>query len=422
MDPTISTLENTSNLVDSSQAWSRLCITLALMTIGGCGMYVVVVVLPGIQNTFQISRAEASFPYALTMIGFGLGGVLMGRLSDRYGVAIPLLGATIALGSGFILAGIATSYWVFALSQGLLIGFLGCSATFSPLITETSFWFNKRRGIAVAVCASGNYLAGAVWPPLAQAAVEQIGWRNTYVSIGLICIFTMFPLALLLHKGTQQSIQLRRASQQPLKDQKQNLKLTDRPLGLHPQLVLFLLCTAGVGCCVAMAMPQVHIVAYCSDLGFGVERGAQMLSTMLAFGILSRLISGMISDRIGGLRTLMLGTFLQCVALLLFIPFDGLTSLFIISALFGLFQGGIVPSYAMVVRELFSPTRAGAYVGTVLMATMIGMALGGWASGKIFDWTGSYQAAFIHGICWNLLTLSIAGYLYLRSRTQTTKL
>jgi MFS family permease len=188
-----------------------------------------------------------------------------------------------------------------------------------------------------------------------------------------------------------------------------------RPFGLKPAHAQSLLFIAGVACCVAMSMPQVHIVAYCGDLGYGAARGAQMLSLMLAFGIASRLISGLICDRIGGLRTLLLGSVLQGVALLLFIPFDSMTSLFIISALFGLFQGGIVPSYAIIVREHFPPAEAGARVGTVLMFTMLGMALGGWLSGQVFDWTGSYTAAFVNGVGWNLLNLAIVLTLWRRS-------
>ena len=189
-----------------------------------------------------------------------------------------------------------------------------------------------------------------------------------------------------------------------------------RPFGLSLNQAQALLCVAGVACCVAMSMPQVHIVAYCGDLGYGAARGAEMLSLMLACGIVSRLVSGLICDRIGGLRTLLLGSVLQGVALLLFIPFDGLTSLYVISALFGLFQGGIVPSYAIIVREHFPPAEAGARVGTVLMATLFGMALGGWMSGKVFDLTGSYDAAFLNGVGWNLLNLTIALWLLARAR------
>jgi MFS family permease len=189
-----------------------------------------------------------------------------------------------------------------------------------------------------------------------------------------------------------------------------------RPLGMSPGLLQFLLCVAGVACCVAMSMPQVHIVAYCTDLGFGAARGAEMLSLMMATGIVSRLVSGWISDHIGGLHTLLLGSVLQGVALLLFLPSDGLMPLYVVSGLFGLFQGGIVPSYALIVREYFTPMQAGARVGTVLMATLLGMALGGWLSGAIFDWTGSYHAAFINGIAWNALNLVIVVLLIVRAR------
>jgi MFS family permease len=171
-----------------------------------------------------------------------------------------------------------------------------------------------------------------------------------------------------------------------------------------------------MACCVAMAMPQVHIVAYCNDLGFGSASGAQMLSLMLGAGIISRLVSGFICDHIGGLRTLLLGSVLQGLALLLFLPFDGLASLYVVSMLFGLFQGGIVPSYAIIVREHFPPAEAGARVGTVLMATLFGMALGGWMSGKVFDLTGSYHAAFLNGIAWNLVNLSVVLFLLMRVR------
>jgi MFS family permease len=402
-------------MVDSRASWARLLVALLLMTIGAAGMYVIVVVLPAVQSEFGIDRAKASLPYTLTMVGFGIGGILMGRLGDKFGVALPLVGASVSMGLGFVVAANANSFWVFAFAQGVLIGLLGSSATFAPLMTDISFWFNKKRGIAVAICASGNYLGGAVWPAIVQPIVEIYGWRTTFAAIGLFCWATMIPLSMVLHKGTDASKDLRRQAA-PNNAKVVNNEIDDQPLGMPPKKLLILLCVAGVACCVAMAMPQVHIVAYCNDLGYGTLRGAQMLSTMLAFGIVSRLISGYICDRIGGLKTLMLGSLLQGTALLLFIPFDGLVSLFVISALFGLFQGGIVPSYAIIVREHFSPTFAGANVGTVIMATLIGMALGGWMSGKIFDLTGSYHAAFLNGVAWNLLNLSVAGYLLYRSK------
>jgi MFS family permease len=376
------------------------------MTLGGAGMYIVTVALPPIQAEFGVGRSDASLPYTLTMIGFGLGGILMGKLADRFGVITPVLIGTFCLGAGFIAAGFAGSLWQFALVQGLLIGFLGCSATFAPLVADTSLWFNRRRGIAVAICASGNYLAGALWPPVVQHFFDTAGWRQTYIGVGVFCIAAMLPLTLMLRRRPPGLAPAApgAASGAP------------RDLGLRPALLLGLLCTAGVACCVAMSMPQVHIVALCGDLGFAAARGAEMLSLMLGFGIVSRLTFGWISDRIGGLRTLLLGSALQGVALVLFLPAEGLVTLYVVSALFGLFQGGIVPSYAIIVREYFDPKVAGATVSVVLTSTLFGMALGGWMSGAIFDFTGSYRAAFLNGIAWNLLNMAIAGGLLLRAR------
>jgi len=391
---------------DSRYAAVRLVVTLALMTIGSSGMYVVAVVLPSVQADFGTARADASLPYTLTLVGFGFGSIMMGRLADRFGVMVPLLIAAAGMGIGFVAAAMAANIWTFAIVHGVLIGLLGSSATFSPLIADTSLWFVRRRGIAVAICASGNYLGGAIWPPVVQRFVEAHGWRNAYFALALFSVVTMTLLALLMRPRP------------PLAAATTAHDDTDaaRPFGLEPRAAQALLCVAGLACCVAMAMPQVHIVAYCGDLGYGAARGAEMLSLMLAAGIVSRLVSGVVCDRIGGLRTLLLGSVLQGAALLLFIPFDGLVSLYVISALFGLFQGGIVPSYAIIVREHFPAAEAGARVGTVLMFTMFGMALGGWMSGKVFDLTGSYHAAFVNGILWNLLNLTIAGFLLRRAR------
>ena len=394
-------------LADSRYAWTRLVISLALMTIGSSGMYVVAVVLPSVQAEFGVARADASLPYTLMMIGFGIGGVLMGRLADRFGVMWPLLLGAAGVSGGFAAAALAPNVWAFALVHGVLLGLLGCSATFAPLVADTSLWFVRRRGIAVAVCASGNYLAGAIWPPIVQHFVETAGWRQAYFGLAAFCAVTLPLLALLMRPRPPAAVAAPAAAHAATP--------STRPFGLSMGQAQLMLCIAGVACCVAMSMPQVHIVAYCGDLGYGGARGAQMLSLMLACGIASRLISGFICDRIGGLRTLLLGSVLQGVALLLFLPFDGLTSLFVISALFGLFQGGIVPSYAIIVREHFPPAEAGARVGTVLMCTLLGMALGGWMSGKVFDLTGSYQAAFVNGIAWNALNLVIALTLLRRS-------
>ncbi|WBY01803.1 MFS transporter [Ramlibacter tataouinensis] len=394
--------------IESPYAWRRLVVCLLLMTIGGSGMYSVSVVLPAIQADFRIDRGAASLPYTLTMIGFGVGGVLMGRLADRFGVMVPVALGGVSLGGGFIAAGLAPGMWTFGLAQGLLIGLLGTSATFAPLVSDTSQWFDRRRGTALAICMSGNYVAGAIWPPVMQHFIEVVGWRQTYIGIGVFCLLSIVPLALFLRPRPPLLATAPAASPEAAAAQAAG---TDRPMGLRPATAQALLCVAGVACCVAMSMPQVHIVAYCTDLGFGAARGAEMLAVMLGMGVISRLVSGWISDRIGGLRTLLLGSVLQGIALLMFLPFDGLVSLYLVSAMFGLFQGGIVPAYALIVRQHFSPAQAGARVGTVLMATLFGMALGGWLSGAVFDLTGSYRAAFLNGIGWNALNLAIVLFL-----------
>ena len=392
---------------ESAYAWTRLAASLALMTISGVGMYAVAVALPAVQAEFGVARAEASLPYAFTMIGFGFGGILMGRLSDRFGVMLPVLIGAVCLGLGFVAAGNAGSLWQFALVQGLLIGLLGVSSSFAPLVADTSMWFTRRRGIAVAICASGNYLAGAVWPPALQYFFDTSGWRATFVGVGVFCFATMIPLAFALRRRAPAV-----GSFSGTSESKAN---PNKKIDMPQNTLLALLCVAGLSCCVAMSMPQVHIVAYCGDLGYAAARGAEMLSLMLGFGIVSRLASGWICDRIGGLRTLLLGSGLQGVALLLFLPFDGLASLYVVAALVGMFQGGIVPSYAIIVREYFPASGAGAKVGIVIMCTLLGMALGGWMTGAIFDLTSSYRTAFLNGIGWNLLNFSIAFWLLRRS-------
>ena len=403
------TLQNApEHLIDSRYAFWRLIKSLVIMVMGSSCMVIVSVVLPEVQAEFGVSRSEASLPSTLLWIGFGAGGLLMGRVADRWGVWTCLLIGAAGLSIGFIWAAHTTDLLVFALVHGIFLGFFGTSAMFAPLVADTSLWWNKRRGIAVAVCASGNYLAGAIWPPLTQLGVSTIGWRETYIWMGLLSGISVALLALLMR---------RRPPLAQVSALANNLVAgVARPFGLNINHAQFLMCVAGLACCVAMSMPQVHIVAYCADLGYGPARGAEMLALMLGCGIISRLISGVICDRIGGIRTLLLGSALQGIALFMFLPFDGLVSLYLISALFGLFQGGIVPSYAIIIREYFPAAEAGRRVGSVIMCTMFGMALGGWMSGKIFDLTGSYQMAMVNGMLWNLLNLAIAGFLFWRVR------
>ncbi|RDV05670.1 MFS transporter [Undibacter mobilis] len=391
--------------VESPYAWRRLAAGLTLSTLGGVGMWSVVVALPAMQADFGVDRASASVPFTLTMVGFGLGNIVMGRLADRFGIALPMMLGTVLLSLGYVLTGLAGALWQVSLLHGALIGF-GSSTLFGPLMADMSHWFSKRRGRAVAIAATGNYLAGAFWPLVVSHFIESSGWRATHIGIGIFLIVAMTPLILVMrrrlvegHSDATTSGDARRRAESPF----------------SPRTLQILLCIAGVACCVAMAMPQVHLVAYCSDLGYGAARGAEMLSAMLALGIISRVGSGFIADKIGGVRTLLIGSLAQGVALFLYLPFNGLYSLYVISAMFGLFQGGIVPSYAIIVREYFSPKEASTRVGLVIFSTVIGMAVGGWMSGKIFDLTGSYQAAFLNGIAFNAINVTIMLWLLFRS-------
>lgn len=387
---------NTANSagIDGLHAWMRLGISLLLATIGGVGMWAVVVVLPAVQAEFGIDRAAASMPYTATMVGFAAGNVLVGRAIDRMGYWIPAFASAIALGAGFLLASLTNSILGFTLAQGLLIG-VGTSAIFGPLIADISHWFNRRRGVAVTAAASGSYLAGAVWPMVIPYVMQGEGWRFTYAAIGVFCLATMVPLVLMLRRGAPREAASGSPGSRPV-----------QPISLSPAALQTLLVVAGFGCCMAMSMPQVHIVAYCMDLGYGVARGADMLSIMLAAGVVSRIGSGFLADRIGAVKTLLVGSVLQCVSLFFYIPFDGLVSLYVVSLVFGLSQGGIVPCYAIIVRDYMPAKEAGQRVGIVLMATIFGMAVGGWMSGWIYDLTGSYAAAFLNGIAWNLVNLA----------------
>ena len=370
-------------------------------------MWSIVVTLPAVQAEFGVARAAASLPYTLTMLGFAAGGVLMGRAADRFGIARTISIAGVMLSGGYALASQAGSLLAYAVVHGVLIGMFG-AALFGPVMADASRWFSRHRGLAVAIAASGNYLAGAAWPPLVADLMQVHGWRATELVIAAVMVVAVVPLGFLLRSPAPKPLAVVAADADGISQTR---------LGLQPNTLLLLLVLAGLGCCVAMSMPQVHIVAYCTDLGYGPARGAEMLSIMLALGIVSRVSTGWVADRIGGLPTLLAGALLQAVSLLLFLPFDSLTSLYVVSGLFGLFQGGIVPSYAIIIREYFPSRSAGANIGIVIAATIIGMALGGWMSGRIYDASGSYHLAFANGTAWNLLTVGIAAMLSWRARS-----
>lgn len=399
---------SSSDIHDSRYSWLRLLVTLVIGTMANVGIWAVIVIMPAVEAEFGAGRAEAAMPYMLTMIGFAVGNLLIGRLVDRFGVTVALIGAAFGIAAGFALSTLATSMTMLSLAH-LLLG-LATAVGFGPLIADISHWFMKRRGIAVALVASGNYLSGALWPTLLADMLADSGWRQVYLFLAVITLVVVIPLSFLLRRRVPIEAHGMAEAASALKA---------KSAGFSPRTLQYLLGLAGIGCCVAMSMPQVHIVAYCVGLGYGPAVGAEMLSLMLMGGVVSRVISGLVADRLGGVLTLLIGSVLQCIALFLYLPYDGMVSLYMVSAIFGLAQGGIVPSYALVVREYMPAKEAGARVGFVLMMTILGMALGGWMSGWIYDVTGNYQMAFLNGIVWNGLNIGIMVMLLLRSRPRT---
>ncbi len=386
--------------VDSAYAWLRLVLTLILGTVACVGNWSVVVLLPTLQIEFDTVRGGASLPYTCTMLGFAFGGVAMGRLADRVGIVLPVLLGAFLLCIGYVLAAFTSNIWQFA-ALSVVIG-LGSAAGFAPLISDLSHWFRKHRALAVAFAASGSYLSGAVWPLIIEHFQATQGWRATHIGIGLSIPLVMVPIGLLLKRRVQTaSYAQAEAATEAARNE----------LGLKPNVLQAILVVAGFACCMAMSMPQVHIVAYCGDLGYGVAVGTQIIALMLGLGVVSRLASGVVADRIGAGPMLILGSSMQAAALLLYLFFDSRSSLYVISGLFGLFQGGIVPMYAVIIRQFLPPREAGIRISLVLMATVLGMACGGLAAGYIFDATGSYRLAFLHGFLWNIVNLILVSWL-----------
>ena len=384
----------------------RLTTALALMTLGCSAMYAGVMVLEPLALELGTGRGNSSLIYGTFMIGFALGGLFMGRLADRMGIMIPALIGSLALPAGFYLAAHASSILEICLAFSLLCGFLGSSFSMAPLIADISHWFNRRRGLAVGIAFSGSYVAGAIWPPILQRMFDAQGWRESFIDLALLTLIFMALLSLLLYPRPPTNEQLPTAGSA-------NSTLTNSAISAGT--LQSLICLAGFGCCVAMAMPQIHIVPYVMDLGHPAIRGAEMLGLMLGFGVISRVGSGWLSDRIGGLATLLLGSALQLAVLIAFLTGNSLVFLYGISIAFGLSQGGIVPSYTIILRAFFPPKQAGWRISTSFLFTVAGMAFGGWIAGLLYDLTGSYTVSFLNAIGFNILNLWIAASLIKKS-------
>ncbi len=396
--------------IETAYGWWVVTASTLILAVNFGGTYLVVVGLKPIAADMGWPRSIPSLAYTVMYIGAGFGGIAMGWWSDRRGMFGPAVLGAVAIALGSVLTGFSAGLVGFLVAQGLLVGLIGNGAMFSPLMSNATRWFDRRRGMAVAIVASGQPLAGAIWPPIFRWTIDDYGWRETMIGYGLVAIVLILPLTLVLRRP-------RPAALATSPHDRGEIDANGRVLGLPANLVLAMLGLAIVGCCIAMSMPMVHIVAYCSDLGYSSQRGAEMLSLLLACAFFSRLLFGWTADRIGGLKTILLSSGLQAIVLSFYTLFDGMFQLYVLSALFGLVFGGIVPSYSLVVRELFPEGQAGWRTGVVYLFGTIGMGLGGWLGGLIFDLTGGYQLGFITGVGSNVVNLVLIMVLVWRSHT-----
>lgn len=378
--------------------------SLGLMTVGAGGYYVVIVGLKLVALDFDELRWVPSMAYSATVFGMGLGGIWIGRWSDRIGVGTPALIGAVMVSAGALTASFVVNLWAFLLAHGVMMGLLGNAALFSPLIANTARWFDQRRGVAVALVTSAQGLAGIVWPAVFRFTIASWGWRETYRVYAGVALVSMVPLSLLLR---------RRAPVVAVPYRSQGVS-NARVFGLSGGVALGLLCLAIVGCCVAMAMPIVHVVAHTSDLGHPLSRGAEVLMVALGCAFLGRIAWGFVADRIGGLRVLILGSAFQAVTLSLYLFVESLAGLYVVSGLFGIAFGGIIPSYTLVVSRYFPREGLGWRVAVVYLFGALGMAVGSWLGGAFFDLYGSYRGAFAMGLLFNVMNLGIVGLLLMR--------
>jgi MFS family permease len=396
-----------NNLVeqDSQQAWFRLAIIFAMSVIGTAGMWSVVIILPNIQNEFTLDRAASTYPYVATMFGYGFGNVIIGRMLDKIGIKKPIIFALSLLVTSYVLSFFAKNvFWLSTIQ--FFLGF-SAAAFFGPMMADISNYFYKRKGLAVSLVASGQHLCGAIWPFVIKDFIIEGDWRNAHLFIALVCSILIPILFYFLgNKVPKMNNEQKLTTQDEDIYSKVNLSISNRQIQI-------LLMIAGVLCCVAMSMPQVHIVPLCIDNGYGLAVGTEILSFMLFAAVASRVIFGFLSDKIGPIQTLILGSSLQAISLTMFLPFNSQLSLYIVAICFGLSQGGIVPIYAVIISKFLPSNEVAERVGWLIFATIIGMSLGGWLSGEIYDFTNSYRLAFINGIFWNIMNLCIMIYLFI---------
>ncbi len=392
---------------DRGYAWAVAGGSLLLMVLASGGMYGIVVALKPVALDLAVPRWVPSAGYALLMLGIGLGGIVFGRWSDRAGMFGPALVGSLGLGLGALAVWASSGPLTFVLAQALLLGFFGNGALFAPLVANITHWFERRRGLAVAMVISGQSLGGALWPPVFRYSIDETGWRETYLWYGLVVV-AMLPLCLLLRRRRPMQAAATEAAGAG----------SERPLEFPLNLLFGLLCLAIVACCAPMALPMVHIVAHASDLGHPTARAAEMLAVLLAFGTASRLAFGLLADRIGAFKAMLVASGFQALVLSFYLFVDGLAGLYLLSVLFGLSFGGIVPLYTLIIRDHFAAAESGWRIGVIMLFGTVGAGLGGWLGGFVFDVWASYQWAFALGVVFNIGHLVIIGMLLGRERRQ----
>lgn len=396
-----------SSSVETKTSWVVASVALVVIAMAFGSAWITAVALKDIAAEVEGARSIPALASSLAWLGSGIGGILMGRLAEKIGVRWTVLGGALMIGTGLALSTLGPP-WPLYIGHGLFIGLIGIGGINAPLYIYVSRWFDKRRGSALALISSGSYIAGAFWPPVFERAIANFGWRETMLCYAALEIAIIVPLA---------AIYLRAAPELPPPVAASGASpVKARVLGWPPNVVFALMCLAPFLCCIPMAMPQGHLVAFCTDVGLTAAIGAAMLSVLLGAAFISRQVWGLISDRIGGLLTVLIGSVLQAAAMTAFVFTQDEVGLFTVSAAFGLGFSGIIPAYVLAVRKLFPASEASWRIPTVLMATATGMATGGWGAGYLYDYFGFYAPAFAVGVGANLLNLVVVGTLVWRQR------
>jgi MFS family permease len=391
--------------IETRASWVVAFTAVAVMSIAYGAPYVAVVALKQIAGELGSARSVPALAYSLAWVGAAVGGIGMGRIADRIGVRWTVAFGAVMIGVGLAVS-TGDSAWRLWVGHGLFIGLLGNGGINAPLYVYVSRWFDRRRGTALALISSGQYVAGAVWPSVFERGIASIGWRHTMTSFAIVEALAVVPLAVLILRDPPEAS--RHATSISGKS------ISPRVLGMPANIALAMLSVAAFTCCVPMAMPQAHLVALCTDLEIAASHGAAMLSVLLGCAFVSRQFWGWISDRIGGLRTVLAGSLCQIVAMVAFLLTQSEPGLFAVATFFGLGFSGVIPAYVLAIRELFPAADAAWRVPTLLLFSGSGMAAGGWLAGAIYDEFGFYGAAFAVGIVFNLVNLILVGSLVFR--------